>query len=532
MSVAFVRVYLLSNVLMVLGLLALVLVQQGSARLDRQVPYRKQMQLGYALIFAALIAPLAAFAPQGGNFMPMATQVWSANSMRTLDEAIEHHGRPVISAAGLDTSVAAGTLSQWLLCLCFAGLLFALARIWTGNRAARLIANRAHTIRRFGSLRILATDDATVPFSFWVPGASYIVVPAALILRPDDFRIAVRHEGQHHRQGDSRIAYLTELLRGIFLLNPAMHLFLRRLQALQEFSCDEAIVSRSRVTPQGYCACLLSVAEEAIRARQIPTCLNMATGANGSLLSRRIRAVLHERGQPIQSWKLFALYAVSILGILAAATALRGSIHDRRVSLAEAQAMATVARADSSIPIEVNEQVVAELNRFVGTPDGRTLIRAALQRMAAYEPMISLQLRRHNLPADLLVVPLVESGYRNLAPGPDARQGAGIWMFIEPTARSFGLDTSAGRDERLNVASETRAAVQMLSSLHEEFGDWGLALLAYNSGEKVVRRAITETGATDAFTAIRHGYENDRRYFARITAALIVLKNTRRLGFP
>ncbi|MEO6514281.1 MAG: transglycosylase SLT domain-containing protein [Steroidobacteraceae bacterium] len=223
--------------------------------------------------------------------------------------------------------------------------------------------------------------------------------------------------------------------------------------------------------------------------------------------------------------------ATAVFSVFAAATALQGSIHDRRISLAEAQTMAAVAQAGSVMPIEVNEEVLAELNRFVGTPDGRRFMLGALQRMAEYEPMISAQLQLHNLPQDLLVIPLVESGYRNLAQSPNPRHGAGIWMFIESTARSFGLDAGEGRDDRLDAAMETQAAMHMLSGLHEEFGDWGLAVLAYNSGGEAVRRAMTEVGATDAFTAVRHGYENDRHYLARVIAALIVFKNARRLGF-
>jgi membrane-bound lytic murein transglycosylase D len=116
--------------------------------------------------------------------------------------------------------------------------------------------------------------------------------------------------------------------------------------------------------------------------------------------------------------------------------------------------------------------------------------------------------------------------------GPENQDGAGIWMFIVPTAKRFGLTIADGRDERLDVASETQAALKMLSELHAEFGDWGLALLAYNGGTALVKRAIDEGGATDAFAAARMGYENDPGYFARISAALIVLKNRRRLGLP
>jgi membrane-bound lytic murein transglycosylase D len=81
----------------------------------------------------------------------------------------------------------------------------------------------------------------------------------------------------------------------------------------------------------------------------------------------------------------------------------------------------------------------------------------------------------------------------------------------------------------LNVASETEAAMRMFSNLHAEFGDWSFALLAYNGGSDLVRRAVRDAGATDAFRAAEHGYENDPRYVARVTAAAIVLKNSSRL---
>jgi membrane-bound lytic murein transglycosylase D len=150
--------------------------------------------------------------------------------------------------------------------------------------------------------------------------------------------------------------------------------------------------------------------------------------------------------------------------------------------------------------------------------------------MGDHEGLITERLAEHGLPAELLAVPLVESGYRNLAQSPNPRHGAGIWMFIEPTARRFGLSVTAGQDERLNVASETEAAMRMLSTLHAEFDDWSFALLAYNGGSELARRAARNQGTTDAFLAAQHGFENDPGYVARVTAAVIVLKNSERLA--
>jgi len=140
--------------------------------------------------------------------------------------------------------------------------------------------------------------------------------------------------------------------------------------------------------------------------------------------------------------------------------------------------------------------------------------------MAEHRSHIEAELDRYHLPRELLAVPLVESGFRNRKAG----IGAGLWMFIEPTARRFGLHVSAERDERLDVRLETDAAMRMLSGLQLQFQDWPLALLAYNTGNAHVERAIEATGSKDAFALI------DRRpaeaaYLPRVMAAVLVLAN-------
>ena len=129
------------------------------------------------------------------------------------------------------------------------------------------------------------------------------------------------------------------------------------------------------------------------------------------------------------------------------------------------------------------------------------------------------------MPRELLAVPLVEAGYRNQPQGPDPRHGAGLWMFIAPMARRYGLTVEAGRDDRLDVAAETGAAIRLFSELHRELDDWGLALLAYNAGRDRVERAIVQTGSRDVWTLIAHGHQNDRGYVPRVMAAILILQN-------
>jgi hypothetical protein len=187
--------------------------------------------------------------------------------------------------------------------------------------------------------------------------------------------------------------------------------------------------------------------------------------------------------------------------------------------------MAAVARRDSTFPIVVNDSVVTQLNLWLSTPDGRAYLQDSLGRMRNYEAFISGQLVRYGLPPELLAVPLVEAGYRNQPQGADPRHGAGLWMFIASTGRRFGLAVDANRDERLDVAAETDAAIRLFSSLYQQFGDWGLALLAFNAGSARVERAMAQTGSRDVWTLIARGHENDAAYVPRVMAAILILEN-------
>jgi beta-lactamase regulating signal transducer with metallopeptidase domain len=530
---AIVRFYLLANILFAAAAVALLVVRSLNARLARPMSYRQQLQLGCALAVAALVGPWLTLPSAGADLVPAMTQVWAAPSMKAVSVSSDALAGAMISAGSPATSLPLHVLTTAIVMAGLMGLAVALVRIVRGAWSVRRVLVRAHLIRRVGALRVLASEEIAVPFSCWVPGACCIFVPSSLILRPRDLRVALLHEGQHHRQGDTRIVYVMELLRGLFFLNPLMPVLLKQLHTLQELACDEALIRDHRVVVREYCECLIRVAQSAVDARRPISGLHMADPGNNGALARRVHAALDAHRARLVPWKGFAMNSMAVLALLVTGAGLSGAVHDRRVSLAEAQELAAAARSESVFPIVINEQVLAELNRFLGTPDGRAFLRDGLRRMGAHERLISARLAEHGLPAELLAVPLVESGYRNLAQGANPPHSAGIWQFIRPTARRFGLAVEAGQDERLNVASETEAAMRMFSSLHQEFGDWGFALLAFNGGSDLVHRAVRDAGATDAFLAAEYGYENDRGYVARVTAAAIVLKNSRRLQlFP
>ena len=73
----------------------------------------------------------------------------------------------------------------------------------------------------------------------------------------------------------------------------------------------------------------------------------------------------------------------------------------------------------------------------------------------------------------------------------------GVWQFMPNTARRFGLTINSETDDRLDILKSTRAAARYLRDLHAQFGDWSLALAAYNAGEIVVRNAVLRSGSKD-----------------------------------
>ena len=105
-----------------------------------------------------------------------------------------------------------------------------------------------------------------------------------------------------------------------------------------------------------------------------------------------------------------------------------------------------------------------------------------------------------------------------MAPGTMA--GSGLWMFIPATARTYGLRVDEAVDERLDPVRETEAAVALLSDLHAEFGDWGLALAAYNQGPSHVREAIRAHGTRDVWALCAEDALND--YVPTVWAAMLI----------
>ncbi|MBI1315393.1 transglycosylase SLT domain-containing protein [bacterium] len=123
-----------------------------------------------------------------------------------------------------------------------------------------------------------------------------------------------------------------------------------------------------------------------------------------------------------------------------------------------------------------------------------------LGEQAFYFPLFEEALERHNMPQELKYLAIVESALR---PDATSRVGAkGLWQFMPATGKQYGLEIDSYVDERCDPKKSTDAACRYLKDLYGIFGDWNLALAAYNSGPGNVRKAIRKSGGAMDFWAI------------------------------
>lgn len=195
----------------------------------------------------------------------------------------------------------------------------------------------------------------------------------------------------------------------------------------------------------------------------------------------------------------------------------------------------TTSLADSRVSEEVIAERIAQLPLpFEGrnTAQVRSYIRSylvegyrgsedILGRADVYFPIFEHYLRMYNLPEELKYLPIVESALRPAVHSPVG--AAGLWQFIPSTARIYGLTVNNQVDERLDPHKSTEAAVKMLSSLHDQFGDWGLVLAAYNCGPGRVRKAIRSAGSKNFWSVQAYLPRESQRYIPGFIAAAYVI---------
>ncbi|MEQ9298938.1 MAG: transglycosylase SLT domain-containing protein [Cyclobacteriaceae bacterium] len=169
------------------------------------------------------------------------------------------------------------------------------------------------------------------------------------------------------------------------------------------------------------------------------------------------------------------------------------------------------------IPLNYNDRVKAFIDYF--TIRNRDYTRGILAKKDIYFPIFEEYLKKYDLPDELKYLSIIESG---LNPNALSRVGAGgLWQFMPSTGRIFGLQSDWYIDDRMDPYASTEAACKYLKSLHKQFGDWELALAAYNTGPGNVRRAIRRSGYKKSFWEIYRYLPRETRSYVPQFVAMI-----------
>lgn len=522
--------YLNLNVLIAAGYGILKALIYLIKKINRPLCWRDELKLHYQAFTLVVGFALMQFWIPHQDFFEAPVKIWSASSAHMVSQTLQSEANP-----GYVSLAQSSILSFWtterisLACVGFFAMLLSLGALQITRQIKKLLDVRtsSHFVKKIGFIEIRSHQFLSIPFSFYLPGLVCVVIPEKFCAHPEVYRLILMHELQHHRQGDTKWILFFQIIKYFCLLNPAIHLWKNWIAETQEFACDAALVGRKNVSSHVYASCLFQVAHTAFQQNSTPAC---ATGFFGllknNILKRRIEFMLLQQPQKKAQRVTLLILAILIFVFGVVTYASKGFVHDRRMTMAEAEALVTQMKDSSQVPLVINERVLKQLNRYVGTVEGRSFMRKSLQRMESYRDLVTQKLNEYRVPLELMAVPIVESGYQNLSQKKNQKtKAAGLWQFIAPTARVYGLRVSEQADDRLSADLLTDAAARYLLSNHLRFKDWRLSLMAYNLGEQALQRAIIKNGTKDPWELIENGAENDRDYLPKVIAAIVVMKN-------
>ena len=182
----------------------------------------------------------------------------------------------------------------------------------------------------------------------------------------------------------------------------------------------------------------------------------------------------------------------------------------------------------SQLPLVANDAVLSYINYFSGR--GHRTVVAGLERAARYKPMISRVLAEEGVPQELIHLAQAESGF--LPRAVSNKAAVGMWQFVQFRGNQYGLHQTPLTDDRLDPEKATRAAAHHLHDLYREFGDWYLAIAAYNCGPGNIEKAVERTGYADFWELrARHALPQETtNYVPIILAMTIMTKNADAYG--
>ncbi len=185
---------------------------------------------------------------------------------------------------------------------------------------------------------------------------------------------------------------------------------------------------------------------------------------------------------------------------------------------------------ESDLPLVINDTVAGYIGYFSSSPSFHAHMLRSLERVGKYRSMIERVLKEEGVPQDMIYLAVAESGFQPQALNASSGAG-GMWQFM-PYLGAYGLARNGWIDERFDPEKSSRAYARYIKTLYKQFGDWYLAMAAYDWGPGNVQRAVMRTGYADFWELYRRNVlpTETKNYVPKILAAVIMAKNPERYG--
>jgi len=183
------------------------------------------------------------------------------------------------------------------------------------------------------------------------------------------------------------------------------------------------------------------------------------------------------------------------------------------------------------LPIDPSQPLIQKYLQLFQEGKRREFIEQSFRRAGTYKEIVLKEIRARNLPEELWLVALIESGYKTSAYS--RAQAAGLWQFIPGTARKYGLIVNEWLDERRDPVKSTRAALTYLEDLYKWFNSWDLAMAAYNRGEMNIHKDMVNSRIVDFYEMAEAGatHPQTQNHVPQIHAAAIIARDPEAYGF-
>jgi membrane-bound lytic murein transglycosylase D len=186
-------------------------------------------------------------------------------------------------------------------------------------------------------------------------------------------------------------------------------------------------------------------------------------------------------------------------------------------------------RAGYGLPVLDTPLVERHEKWFANNPE---YVENMVNRARLYLFYIVEEVEKRGMPMEIALLPAIESAYKPHAYS--RARAAGLWQFIKSTGRIYGLEMNWWYDGRRDVMASTQAALDYLEKLHGQFGDWQLALAAYNCGERKVERLVAENkrkGLPTDYSSLRKLPRETKNYVPRLMAMAHIIADPAKYGF-